>query len=234
MSPNITGTERYIMTTDDIFQSAAYTAADNEIEYNQTANSPKQSKRRIEILEAARQILALEGYTKFTMRRVAAKAAIQLKSLQRLFPAKSILLKEVIEHTINNYYFDKYASKFENSRADTPKDKMLIVIDHLLKDLRDPFTTHFFPELWALALHDEDATKAMDTLYVMHRKNLSELITLMNPSISRQTVAHRATMVAMTIEGLLLMVGDGKPQHDEFEGLNEEVKARILDIIMAP
>ena len=38
----------------------------------------------------------------------------------------------------------------------------------------------------------------------------------------------------MLFEGLMLLLGDGKPRHEEFQGIEKEVKSRILDVVMMP
>ena len=199
-----------------------------------STDSPKRAKRKIGILEAARKVLAEEGYAKFTLRRVAAESGMHLKSLQRYFPTKRALLTSALEYTLHTYYEEQYSKIFKQKHITSPRDQLLVVIDYLLKDLRSTFTTRFFPELWALASHDEDASAALDSGYTLHRAGFARLILAMNPSLSQKSVAHRAVIIAMLLEGLMLVIGDNKPHHEEFEDLDEEVKKRILDIVMAP
>jgi len=199
-----------------------------------STDTPKRAKRKIKILESARKVLAEEGYAKFTLRRIAAESELHLKSLQRYFPTKRELLTSAIEYTVHTYYEEQYSRIFEQEHISTPRDQLLVVIDYLLRDSRSSFTSRFFPELWALASHDEDAAAALDSGYTLHRANFAGLIRAMNPSLGEKAVAHRAVIIAMLLEGLVLVVGEGKPHHEEFEGLDEEVKKRILDIVMAP
>ena len=98
-----------------------------------SADTPKRLQRKIEILEAARTVLAEQGYTKFTLRRIAAEAGIHLKSLQRYFPTKRELLKAALEYIVQNYYNDQYARIFEHEHISAPKEQLIAVIDYLFR-----------------------------------------------------------------------------------------------------
>ncbi len=198
------------------------------------AKNDSRKEREIEILEEARNLLAEKGYVKFSMRGVAAAAGISLRTVQHYFPTKKDLLVETVKYTLTHYYHEQFHFLFEEHQAKEPVDKFLIVMDYMLEDLRDPFTLRFFTELWALSVRDKDAATAMDVIYTLHRKNFEELIRAINPGLSQRRVAHRASMAVVVIEGLTLLVGDGKPQHKELEGIEREVKSRILDVIMMP
>jgi AcrR family transcriptional regulator len=203
----------------------------------QAARSGQRNPRgdsRTEIIEAARKLLAHGGIRNFTLRGVAQAAGLHLRSVQYYFPGKDELLNAVLSHTLEHYYFDKYTQLADRAGASTPRERLLVMLDYLLADLRDPFTTHFFFELWALASRDPVASRAMDDFYARHRESFAVLIRALNPSLDEDVVVKRATLVAMLIEGLLLMVGAGKPAHPEFRDIDEEAKRRILDMVMAP
>ena len=71
--------------------------------------------------------------------------------------------------------------------------------------------------------------------YGMRSKwNLKEMVQRVNTELSPRTARLRATMIAMSIEGLILMIGSNRPNHADHEGLVDEVKMRILDIVLAP
>jgi AcrR family transcriptional regulator len=188
----------------------------------------KQRERALLILQAASEVFARDGYASFTLRRIADEAGVQLKSLQRLFPTKQALLDTVIDHVLHSYYnwtFDPQVSAEDNLTA---------FVDYMLCDLRDPFTARFFPELWALGGRDDRTGEAMDELYAEEIGRLTEMVQRVNAELSPRTARLRATMIAMSIEGLILMIGSNRPNHADHEGLVDEVKMRILDIVLAP
>ncbi|MDG2115530.1 MAG: TetR/AcrR family transcriptional regulator [Porticoccaceae bacterium] len=196
--------------------------------------SSARNKREIEIVEQARNLLAEQGYSKFSMRGVAASMGISLRTVQHYYPTKRDLLSETVKYTLVHYYHEQFHILFEENETKDPTEKFLIMIDYMLEDVRNPFSIKFFTELWALSLRDLDASIAMDTIYTLHRQNIEQLIVEINPNLSASRSSHRATIVIALIEGLMLMLGDGKPHHSELDGIDQEVRKRILDIVMMP
>lgn len=192
------------------------------------------NKRETEIVEQARNLLAEQGYSKFSMRGVAASMGISLRTIQHYYPTKKDLLSETVKYTLAHYYHEQFHLLFEENETKDPIDKFLIMVDYMLEDVRNPFSIKFFTELWALSLRDIDASIAMDTIYTLHRQNIEQLIVEINPNLNASCSSHRAAIVTALIEGLMLLLGDGKPHHSELEGIDQEVKNRILDIVTMP
>lgn len=194
----------------------------------------KWTAAEIRILEAARKIIANRGYSKFSMRSIASDAGIHLKSLQYYFPSKKVMLDAVVSYTIEHYYFEEYLKQFESHDAVTPEQRLAVMLDYLIDDLSNPFTSRFFPELWALASRDKDMTAALDHFYQSHLTSLQNLFTEVNPALDRETATLKAAVIGMMIEGLVLIMGHGKPAHPERVNLAEFVKGTIQQIILAP
>lgn len=194
----------------------------------------KWTAAEIRILEAARKIIANKGYSKFSMRSIASDAGIHLKSLQYYFPSKKVMLDAVVSYTIEHYYFEEYLKQFESHDAVTPEQRLAVMLDYLIDDLSNPFTCRFFPELWALASRDKDMTAALDHFYQSHLTSLQSLFAEVNPALDRETATLKAAVVGMMIEGLVLIMGHGKPAHPERINLADFVKGTILQIIAAP
>lgn len=191
------------------------------------------SKKKKEYLEITRQVLCDEGHAQFSMRKVANTAGVHLSTLQHHFPTKRDLLTQTFEYTFQFYYVSKYGLMFEESEGHTPESELMDVVDYLVDDLSDPFTARFFPEIWALSSRDPDAQAALDKLYKMHRRNLAAMILAVNHDLDKKTLAHRAAIIAMLIEGMLILIGHGKTKHAELEGIKTEIKNRVLDIAKA-
>ena len=71
----------------------------------------------------------------------------------------------------------------------------------------------------------------MDRFYTLHRQSIAAIITEARPGLSSRAVSQRAAIVAMLIEGLLLIMGHGKPSHAELRGLRTEVIRQCNNII---
>lgn len=192
------------------------------------------SDMEVQILEAARHLIADEGYHNFTMRGIAQNSGIHLKSLQYYFRTKQEMLTAVVNYTIEKYYFQPYGKLFAEKSAGTPAERFFVMLDYLLDDLSNEFTARLFPELWALGSHDKDVADALDVFYCRHVESITTMVEGINPALSRRTATHRAAMIAMMIEGLLLILGHGKPKHPKYANLRTSIKDTIFQMIMAP
>ena len=186
---------------------------------------------RIILLEAARSALAEKGHSEFSMRSVAKAAGVHLRTVQYYFPTKRDLLTEAMEYTLSAYYLGQYPLTRNNYAGLTPEKKFEAMIGFLFDDLKEPFVCLFFPEMWALASKDEDAAAALDKFYRLHRQSIAAVIAEYRPELSTRSVGHRAAIVAMLIEGLLLLVGHGKTQHNELRGIRAEVMRQMKNIV---
>ncbi len=192
------------------------------------SNKPQPTK--ILILESARYILSEKGHSSFSMRAVAKQAGVILRTVQYYFPKKKDLLNAVLEYTLQHYYVSQYPLARQNFKKLDVINRFESMIGYLMDDLRDPTVGRFFPEIWALASRDEDAAVALDNFYTQHRRYFAELIHQLNPELPLNKVTQRAAIIAMMIEGLLLIVGNGKPLHSELKGLKKEVilQAKVI------
>ena len=117
----------------------------------------KGKDKRNQILDVARDLLIDEGYHNFSLRKVAEKAGIRVGNLQYYFPAKSDLVKAMLDHVIKDYLQD-----FDNIRGTgTPEQQFIAVIEDVVTDLNTRKTTVFFPELWSLSNHEKGITRSM-------------------------------------------------------------------------
>ncbi len=189
---------------------------------------------KAEILEAARRLIVANGYHEFSMRSVAEASAMHLKSLQYHFRTKKDLIDAVVTYTLEKSYLETYERLFEAKASGDPNDRFAIMLDYLLDDLSDPFTSRLFPELWALANHDKDVSKAIDHFYLRHIGSIGDAIARINPGIGAAEIGERSALIAMQIEGLVLIIGHGKRKHPEFRDLKTAAKRHMIEIALAP
>lgn len=182
----------------------------------------------MQILEAARYLLAEKGHSQFSMRSVARESKINLKTLQYYFPKKHILLNDVLNYTVQ-LYFSQLNSRYSRASDEISADEILeAFVDYTFEENQNRFVTRFFPELWAMASHDNESAKAMDRVYTTHRRNIEDMVSAVNPKLTTRVVAHRATIIATAIEGMILIIGEGKPKHKELRGLKKELVKQCL------
>ena len=191
-------------------------------------------ERKVSILEAAHEILAKEGYQGFTMRRVAHQAQMHLKTLQHYFSTKKDLLIGVLRYSVLKKY-KEFWETLVRKQSENPRDIFQLAIDYLINDAKDPLTSRFFPELWALSTRDPDAADAMEELYALYRSIMDKLIRVLNPTLPEQSVARRAVAIIAMIEGMTLFIGPHNMSRPvEMQNIEEEVVSAALQIVFMP
>jgi AcrR family transcriptional regulator len=161
---------------------------------------------KAEILEAARRLIVANGYHEFSMRSVAEASAMHLKSLQYHFRTKKDLIDAVVTYTLEKSYLETYERLFEAKASGDPNDRFAIMLDYLLDDLSDPF----------------------------HIGSIGDAIARINPGIGAAEIGERSALIAMQIEGLVLIIGHGKRKHPEFRDLKTAAKRHMIEIALAP
>lgn len=169
----------------------------------------KGQERIVQILEAARNILIDSGYAGLSMRKIATAVGITIGNLHYYYPSKKDLIADLLDHVIQGYLQDS-----ENTRREagaSPEDQFIAVIRLIIDDLNTRETTNFFPELWAMANHDETAAERMHELYCKARLDINELIAVLNPSLNEEEREQLALFISASMEGLTPFIGNGKP-----------------------
>ncbi len=190
-------------------------------------------KSEIVILESARDLLIDQGYGKFSMRAVGTRAGVSLSTIQHHFKNKKKLVVETVKYVLLLYYEEKFSKQLVLPEKSKPIDELLIIMDFMFEYMKDSTTNmKFVIDILAMAMRDKDIAAAVDVLYSMERTYFERLIKRIKPALSNKQCAHRAIIISMLFEGLPLSIGHGQPYHPEFDDLEEEVKARVIDIVM--
>ncbi len=193
----------------------------------------QQSAKKEQILDAAAQLLSEKGHSSFSMRNVARDCKIHLKTLQYYFPTKRILLNEVLDYVLQQYYSDLNL-KFMRSSQNMSADEILTAfVEYTFTNNQTRFVNRFYPELWAMASHDKETAIAMDRTYTLHRKSIEKMVAAVNPELSPRVVAHRAAIIAIATEGTMLIFGEDKPKHRDLTGLKKELVKQCMLIARA-
>lgn len=191
--------------------------------------SAKGEERLKQILEAARSTLIEEGYHGLTMRAVADRCGITVGNLTYYYATKQHLLRDLLTHVRHQYEL-----AFEEVLAgvpSAPRDQLEAIVRYIFSDLGSPETTAFFPELWAMANHDEDAAHFMDEIYRWEREVLGESIAAMRPDLSRAVVRRLALFASATMEGHTMFVGHGKSHARQRRAAENVVVSAIMHVV---
>ncbi|MFJ1472488.1 TetR/AcrR family transcriptional regulator [Massilia orientalis] len=153
------------------------------------------------IVEDAKRVFVREGYSGFTLRKVASEAEVPLGTLQHYFSTRELLLRAVIVQTIEEY--NEGYERIAMSAA--PADKRLeAIMDQILTEIRDRDTRVFFLEISAVACHHAFARQAVEQAQQAYLGTLSRLVGELNPSMGARECELRALLIASQVEGLMM------------------------------
>jgi AcrR family transcriptional regulator len=179
--------------------------------------TPVAANRREQILEAARRLMVEEGVSAVTMRGVARAAGIAPGHLGYYFPNYDSLLEALLDWVIT-----PYLQVFEDLRGETGQEPVVAlrtVMNYVLEDLASKDTTHFFPSLWVLANHGDNARQQLRVLYDKYLNVLEELIIGVRPDLSSDNVSELALFICASIEGQTVFIGHQRPYARNREAL---------------
>lgn len=157
------------------------------------------------ILDAARRLMMEEGAAAVTLRGVARAADMSPGHLNYYFANLDVLMDALLDRVIRPY-LEAFDALRDAHRQD-PEGGLAAVLEYVLDDLSTPETTKFFPELWALANHDERVREKMQRLYDRYLHVLEELIREMRPELDGSNVKELALFICASIEGQTVFVG---------------------------
>jgi AcrR family transcriptional regulator len=189
--------------------------------------------RALDILHAARALLAAEGYAGLSMRRVAADVGISLSNVQHYYKSRDALLEALLLYTM-----DLFQKKMDGIAAvmtgASPIDRFLSTCDMFLEEITDPVTHAIFFELWALASRNAFASGLMDKMLARERKTIFNMIRGLNPAIDDQEYMQRAVLMVAQIEGLMLFRLNKAERHDQFMAVRASVRKVLTTLATVP
>lgn len=184
--------------------------------------------RREQILQAAHDILAGEGYSAFTLRNIAAATGIHFATLQYHFRSKSELLSALIAFRLetDRSQLDQVAFRASGD----PRERFLAGIRLITSANREPAVIGFFLQLWALANHEPMAKRATGTFYDAYFGWMRNLVTMANPGVTATECSRRALAIMAMLEGMLptLLLNKTQRRRDKrMDGFLAEVAWKI-------
>ena len=189
--------------------------------------------RALDILHAARALLAADGYAGLSMRRVAAQVGISLSNVQHYYQSKDALLEALLLYTM-----DLFQQKIDSISAAmttaSPIDRFLSTCDMFLEELSDPVTHAIFFEVRALASRNEFASRLMDKMLARERKAIFNLLRGLDPAISDEEYMQRAMLMVAQIEGLMLFRLNKSERREQFAAVSAAMRKVLASLATAP
>ena len=206
---------------------------DGALKNKASSTTEKGLGRAQDILEAARSLLAAEGYAGLSMRRVAQAAGMSLSNVQHYYGSKDLLLEALLLTTMDAFQArmdDIAAAMSERSQL----ERFLSTVDMFLDELTDPVTHALFFELWALASRNPFASSLMDKMLGRERKTVYKLIRGLKPDLSDEETMQRAILVVAQVEGLMLFRLDKRRRRAQFDAVKASLRKALLALATMP
>ena len=189
--------------------------------------------RALDILHAARLLLASEGYAGLSMRRVALATGMSLSNVQHYYQSKDALLEALLLYTMALFQ-QKMDSISATMTSASRLDQFLSTCDMFLDEITDPVTHAIFFELWALASRNEFASGLMDKMLARERKAIFNLIRGLNPAIGDEQYQQRAILMVAQVEGLMLFRLNKATRRGEFLAVRASLRKVLLALATTP
>ena len=181
------------------------------------------------ILEQATRVLTRDGYSRFSLRRVAQAADVTLGNIQYYFPTKRDLVEAMLVHVIAGYVetFERMIEEVEGQ----PDEQLTAVLTYVIRDLTNPRTTVLFPELWSMANHDPAIQRYVEDMYETYRRVVANLIPRINPRLTPGQVRLLTIFITASIEGHTPFTGHGKRWEHLTPAIEEVAITTYLELI---
>lgn len=167
-----------------------------------TMQSRKREAKINEIIAAAANVLASEGYGNFTLARIAKEVGILTSGLQHYFPTHEDLLSSTINALFSAYY-DRW-SEMSQPRDKPAIERLCEIIEDVFEEACDPRVCRFSFEMFALAEHSAITHKLLSKSYTEYRQIYVNLVREIDPVASGRECLARATLIAAQLEGLII------------------------------
>jgi len=195
----------------------------------QRVKSRRGFETRRMIIVTALDIFINEGYSAFTLQRVADLCGLSRGNVTYHYGARKDLLQALLSAVIAGYI-----DAFKEISADTSltvEDKFLKTVDLIMEDLGTEQTANFFPQLWALSMHNEHAREGMDQLYDNVFTHFETLIAQMNPAISDEDRRTLSVHISVSLEGHTPFVGPSRKFRENIGAFSKIAGANFLRLI---
>ena len=162
------------------------------------------SERKQQILEAAIEIIANEGYANLSMRALARASDLKLGALQYHYKTREDMLRAVV-----GYIADEYQKSFDEVAL---ADGFLGVqgfIDFITEDKVDEAlnTSKLWPQLWAMGAIEPLVADLVAEIYDKYLNILEGLL----KDVGSEAPRAEALFLMSMVEGSTLFLGRNKP-----------------------
>ncbi len=183
-------------------------------------------ERAHDILVAAREAFALEGYAALSMRGVANRIGATLGSIQHYYRTKDEMLEAMLVHSSNEYQAS--VNRIVASMPDAPKrERFLAAMAYLIAETRTPVSRGMLLESLALAGRHGFAAQVCEQMIGRARRTIRRLVKDAAVNLQEQELDQRAALILAQILGLLFSPAGERQENDALDRAAREVMLEI-------
>ena len=158
----------------------------------------KGQKRVKAILKVAIDLLLVEGFSDFSMRRVANTVGVNLSAVQFYFPTRDDLLRAIAKFV--SYQYEGQQQRVIGADYATPLERFEAYLDFSLVRVRDQLGYYMF--LGEAQSGSDIFAEACREVYTLDVVVLSQLLAPLLPDASEIEIKQRAAFMSAAIDGL--------------------------------
>ena len=157
--------------------------------------------KRVVLVQHAKAVLASEGASKFSMRKVALAAGVSLSNVQHYFPSKNALLAAMVESLSRSFY-----RNYKRAIEPIPNalDRLLACAEYILDQGPDQQMVLLLREFWCLANHDDGLAASLAEFYRQCQAFAADIMSEANPDLDPASLEHRACAAISLLSGAFI------------------------------
>ena len=206
------------------------TTLEKSLRNKPSETTTKGLERAGEILVAARELFARDGYAKLSMRGVAARVGVTLGTVQYYYQTKEGLFEAMLQQMLEDLQAaaDRISATHGGSSA---ADQFRAAMRYFVEELHDDVFLNTFVELKAMAVRDPFAANVLETVIIAARKSVGRRIKRLVPTIEPKEEHLRSALVLAQLLGLTYYdPGSAKPRRSDLAGISEPSIELMLHI----
>lgn len=175
----------------------------SSLRHKSSITTEKGMERVSLIVDAATRLFIADGFVGLSMRAVAADLGMSLSHVQHYYKNKEDLVAALLYRILDRYRWavaDIQRSLVNQSAF----EQFCAAIDLFLHDVTQQAFAAVFCEIWALSTRQPFAAELLEEVQLRERKQLRALIKPLLPQVSSEELNLRATLMLLTIDGLVV------------------------------
>ncbi|WP_425860993.1 TetR/AcrR family transcriptional regulator [Arthrobacter sp. TWP1-1] len=192
--------------------------------------------RKAALLDATEHVLVTSGNANATMRNFATAANVSIGHLQHYFPARSDLMRAVLERVLQR----SLAWMRETTGIDLEiGDNTAIsrtesgrIVASMMQQQNDPATVRLYVEIWALAVSDTEIATVLRDFYRQYAQYVEVIIRRAQPGLAANVHQAKANAIVALLEGAVIVSAGFAGLQSK--GTDNELMGAIQGLIHGP